>query len=119
MAKEAQLEEDLFELEGKAKDDSEYLNNVKKIQKYFETMYSPDTDMDNTDVDEMTKAIIDRIDVIPINEKQMRLEIKLKMGGKGDITYIRNGERYGCRSGNISMKMIQSYENSMKNGNMQ
>ena len=82
-------------------------------------MYSPDTDMDNTDVDEMTKAIIDRIDVIPINEKQMRLEIKLKMGGKGDITYIRNGERYGCRSGNISKKMIQSYENSMKNGNMQ
>ena len=106
----SRLEEDLFELECKAKDDSEYLNNVKKIQRYFETMYSPVTDMDNTDVDEMTKAIIDRIDVIPINEKQMRLEIKLKMGGKGDITYIRNGERYGCRSGNISNRMRENGE---------
>ena len=80
-------------------------------------MYSPDGDMDNTDVDEMTKAIIDRIDVIPINEKQMRLEVKLKMGGKGDITYIRSGERYGCRSGNISKKMVEAYENGMKGSN--
>ncbi len=110
----SQLEENLFELESKAQEDVEYLNNVKKIQRYFETMYSPDKTMDNTDVDEMTKAIIDRIDVIPINEDQMRLEVKLKMGGKGDITYIRRGERYGCRSGVISKKMIESYEKSMK-----
>ncbi len=110
----SQLEENLFELEGKAQEDIEYLNNVKKIQRYFETMYSPDKTMDNTDVDEMTKAIIDRIDVIPINEDHMRLEVKLKMGGKGDITYIRRGERYGCRSGVISKKMIESYEKSMK-----
>lgn len=110
----SQLEESLFELEGKAQADVEYLNNVKKIQKYFETMYSPDKTMDNADVDEMTKTIIDRIDVIPINEDQMRLEVKLKMGGKGDITYIRKGERYGCRSGVISKKMISAYENSMK-----
>ncbi len=110
----SQLEENLFELEGKAQEDIEYLNNVKKIQRYFETMYSPDKTMDNTDVDEMTKAIIDRIDVIPINEDQMRLEVKLKMGGKGDITYIRRGERYGCRSGIISKKMVEAYENSMK-----
>ena len=109
----SQLEENLFELEGKAQEDIEYLNNVKKIQRYFETMYSPDKTMDNTDVDEMTKAIIDRIDVIPINEDQMRLEVKLKMGGKGDITYIRRGERYGCRSGVISKKMIESYEQNL------
>ncbi len=110
-----QLEESLFELEGKAQEDIEYLNNVKKIQRYFETMYSPDKTMDNTDVDEMTKAIIDRIDVIPTNEDQMRLEVKLKMGGKGDITYIRRGERYGCRSGVISKKMIEKYENDLSN----
>lgn len=115
----SQLEESLFELEGKAQDDIEYLNNVKKIQSYFETMYSSDKTMDHTDVDEMTKAIIDRIDVIPINEKQMRLEIKLKMGGKGDITYIRRGERYGCRSGLISKKMIKKYEQDLANGNGQ
>lgn len=110
----SQLEESLFELEDKAQEDAEYLNNVKKIQRYFETMYSPDKMMDNTDVDEMTKAVIDRIDVIPINENQMRLEVKLKMGGKGDITYIRKGERYGCRSGLISKKMIKAYEDSIK-----
>ena len=110
----SQLEENLFELEGKAEEDIEYLNHVKKIQRYFETMYSPGKTMDNTEVDEMTKAIIDRIDVIPINEDQMRLEVKLKMGGKGDITYIRRGEHYGCRSGVISKKMIEAYENGMK-----
>lgn len=108
------LEDEIKELENKSKDDDEYLKNIQKIKKYFETMYSPDEEMDKTAVDEMTKTIIDRIDVIPINEESMRLEVKLKMGGKGDITYIRNGDRYGRRSGLISKKMIESYENQMK-----
>ncbi len=108
------LETEIEELENKSKDDDEYLKNVQKIKKYFETLYCPDEEMDKTAVDEMTKAIIDRIDVIPINDDSMRLEVKLKMGGKGDITYIRNGDRYGRRSGLISKKMIEDYENKIK-----
>ncbi len=110
------LENEIEELENKSKDDDEYLNNVKKIKHYFENMYCPEGEMDKTAVDEMTKAIIDRIDVYPLNEESMRLEVKLKMGGKGDITYIRNGDRYGRRSGLISKKMIQKYEQDLANG---
>ena len=70
--------------------------------------------MDKTAVDAMVKAIIDRIDVIPKNENSMALEVKLKTGGTEDLTYIRKGERYARRSGVISKKMIESYENSIK-----
>ena len=90
------------------------MHNVKEIQKYFENLYAPDVEMDKAAVDEMVKVIIDRIDVYPVTATSMRLEVKLKMGGVGDITYIRSGERYGRRSGIISKKMIESYENSMK-----
>jgi len=44
----------------------------------------------------------------------MRLEVKLKSGGRGDITYIRNGKQYSCRYGDISKKMVEAYENSIK-----
>ena len=109
-----ELEEELTALEKTSEDDSKYLENIKKIQNYFQTLYEPDVEMDKVAVDEMVKVIIDRIDVYPVTETSMRLEVKLKMGGVGDITYIRNGERYGRRSGIICKKMVQSYENGMK-----
>ena len=109
-----ELEEELTALEKTSEDDSKYLENIKKIQNYFQTLYEPDVEMDKVAVDEMVKVIIDRIDVYPVTETSMRLEVKLKMGGVGDITYIRNGERYGRRSGIICKKMIEAYENSMK-----
>ena len=58
----------------------------------------------------MVSTIVDRIDVIPKNDEEMRLEIKLKTGKKSDITYVRQGSRYGCRSGHISKKMIDAYK---------
>ena len=109
-----ELEEELTALEKTSEDDSKYLENIKKIQNYFQTLYEPDVEMDKVAVDEMVKVIIDRIDVYPVTETSMRLEVKLKMGGVGDITYIRNGERYGRRSGIICKKMIADYESRMK-----
>ena len=111
-----ELEEELTALEKTSEDDSKYLENIKKIQNYFQTLYEPDVEMDKVAVDEMVKVIIDRIDVYPVTETSMRLEVKLKMGGVGDITYIRNGERYGRRSGIICKKMIQKYEQDLANG---
>lgn len=110
-----ELEEELTALEKTSEDDSKYLENIKKIQNYFQTLYEPDVEMDKVAVDEMVKVIIDRIDVYPVTETSMRLEVKLKMGGVGDITYIRNGERYGRRSGIICKKMIEKYEKDMQN----
>ena len=112
----ADLEADVRNLEKNFKDDDEYLDSVKKIQNYFKTMYFPGVYMTETAVDEMVDAIIDRIDIVPINENTMRLEVKLKSGGRGDITYIRTGKQYACRYGDISNKMIQKYEQDLANG---
>lgn len=109
-----QLEEDLFEAEKIAENDSIYLENIEAVKRYFETMYDPETVMDKIAVDAMVKAIIDRIDVIPKNETTMALEVKLKTGTKEGLTYIRSGERYARRSGAISKKMVEAYENSIK-----
>ncbi len=111
-----QLEEDIADLEKTSEEDAEYLRNVKQVQRYFEGLCDRDTEMDKIAVDEMVKAIIDRIDVVPMNDDKMKLEIKLKSGLKGNLTYIRNGERYGCRSGAISKKMIQKAEQDLANG---
>jgi len=45
----------------------------------------------------------------------MRLEVKIKVSSSfKEMTYIRNGLRYGARSGNIVKKMVEAYENSIK-----
>ena len=106
----SQLEEDIHTIEQKAAEDVDYAKELAKIEKYFLTMYSSDHEMTKDEVDEMVRAMIDRIDVIPSTGCQMRMEIKLKTGIIGDIAYIRRGERYGRRSGHISKKMIDSYK---------
>ncbi len=112
----SQLEEEINELSKLSEDDEDYLSSVKNVQKYFQTMYDPNTIMEKTAVDEMAKVIIDRIDVSFVNETTMRLEVKLKKGGKADFTYIRNGSRYARHSGVISKKMIKKYEQDLANG---
>ena len=63
-------------------------------------------------VDELARAIIDHIDVVPVNKNAMKLEIKLKTGLSADFSYVRTGERYARRSAPIIKKMIDSYKNS-------
>ena len=97
----SQLEEDIHTLEKKAEETVDYAKEIANIENYFRTMYSPDHQMSKDEVDEMTKAIIDRIDVVPINEKSMKLEVKLKTGLSAEIAYIHANERYVRRSGHI------------------
>ena len=104
------LSKDLEYYKNKAIDSDKYVNEIKKIENYIKTMYHPEVEMSKIQVDEMAKTIIDRINVIPINEESMKLEIKLKTGMDSDITYIRAGNRYGRRSGLIIKKMIDSYK---------
>ncbi len=106
----SQLEEDIHTLEKKAQETVDYAKEMANIESYFRTMYSPDHQMSKDEVDEMTKAIIDRIDVVPINEKSMKLEVKLKTGLSAEIAYIQADERYVRRSGHICKKMIDSYK---------
>lgn len=108
------LKEEIQKLESKFLDSKDYVSELRKIEQFFRTMYKKDAVMDKTSVDDIANAIIDRIDVVPINSDSMKLEIKLKTGIESDVTYIRNGSRYGRRSGLISKKMIESYENGAK-----
>lgn len=110
----SQLEEELFDEEKIAQNDSEYLQNIEEIKRYFETMYDRNNSMEKVAVDAMIKTIIERIDVIPINDTAMALEIKLKTGSTADLTYARKVGSGSRRSGVISKKMIESYENNMK-----
>ena len=110
-----ELESEIDKLSKKHDDDEEYARNLKKIEKYFREMYQPDAQMTKEQVDEMVNAVIDRVEVVPINEKSMKLDIKLKTGVNEPLTYVRNGNRYGCRSGHISKKMIDAYKTNGSN----
>jgi hypothetical protein len=106
----AQLEEDIFQLETKASQTADYAAEMQKIEEYFRTLYRPGHIMSKEEVDEMAKTMIDRIDVVPVNRTEMKLEIKLKTSASADISYIRSGDRYGRRSGHITKKMIDAYK---------
>lgn len=106
----SQLEEDIHTLELKAREKDDYAKEMENIERYFRTMYTHGHQMSHDEVDEMTKAIIDRIDVVPINEDSMKLEVKLKTNISAEITYERSEGRFVRRSGHISKKMIDSYK---------
>lgn len=106
----AQLEEDIYRLETKADQTADYAAEMQKIEQYFKTLYRPGHIMSEDEVDELAKTMIDRIDVVPVNGSEMKLEVKLKTNLDADISYVRNGERYGRRSGHISKKMIDAYK---------
>jgi len=94
----------------KSQDSEQYAKNIRRIGDYFRNMYDPTGVMTKEDVDEMAKAVIDRIDVVPMNKNTMKLQIKLLTGDNEPVTYVRKGARYARRSGNISKKMIDSYK---------
>ena len=106
----SQLEEDIHAMETKAQETVDYAKEMEKIENYFRTMYTPGHQMTHDEVDEMAKAIIDRIDVVPINAESMKLEVKLKTDLSAEIAYIRDDERFVRRSGHICKKMIDSYK---------
>ena len=104
------IEHQIRFIEKKSENDNSYAKAIKRIEKYFREMYDPSLPMNKEQVDEMAKAVIDRISVVPINKNTMKLEIKLLTGESEPMTYIRNGERYARRSGLTSKKMIDAYK---------
>lgn len=109
-----ELEENINSIKNAGKQTEEYVKEIKNIEHYFKTMYSPDRDMTREQVDEMAKAIIDRIVVVPVNSDRMKLEIYLKTGENADIAYVANSRRSNRRSGHISKKMIDAYKQGIK-----
>ena len=69
-------------------------------------MYDPTGVMTKEDVDEMTKNIIDRIEVVPINDTEMKLQIRLMTGASDSMTYTKKGRKTTRRSGNISKMKV-------------
>jgi len=111
----SELYENIHELEEASKSSKHYLEDIKNIEKYFRNMYSPDGDMTKEQVDEMATAVIERIDVIPINENSMKLEIFLKIDtAAAEVMYHRKQGKISRRSGNITKKMIDAYKQGIK-----
>lgn len=74
----SQLEEESRALELKSQQSSDYAAELEKIETCFKELYRPGHIMSKEEVDEMAGAMIDRIDVVPVNSTEMKLEIKLK-----------------------------------------
>ena len=111
----SQLEEELHELENSAQDESQYFKDIQEVKKLFLDMYDPEMEMTKEQVDNLVKTLVDRIDVVPVSDTEMALELKLKVSTTVEkMAYIRNGLRYGARSGIILKKMIKEYEQNMK-----
>lgn len=108
-----EIEEEIFAIEKKSLESEDYVKELEKIESYFKDMYKPDRDMTKEEVDEMVETIIDRINVIPKNDNCMKLEIKLKTGANNDYYYSRGKGKHGCRSGQISKKMIENYKQGL------
>ena len=106
----SRLEEEITAAARRASEKADYAGELAKIGQYFRTMYAPDHIMTQMEVDEMVRAVVDRIDVIPLDETAVKLEVKLKTGLYSEISYVRSGNRYGRRSGHITKKMIDSYK---------
>ncbi|MBE6755390.1 MAG: recombinase family protein [Ruminococcaceae bacterium] len=107
------LEEDLEELREKSNSESDYMESIKRIEKYFLTMYDPNCNMSKTQVDDMVDAVIEKIYVVPVNETSMRLDVRLKTGDSRNLTYDKNGNLVR-RSGIMFKKMIRAYEENMR-----
>ena len=112
----SQLEEELHELENSAQDESQYFKDIQEVKKLFLDMYDPEMEMTKEQVDNLVKTLVDRIDVVPVSGTEMALELKLKVSTTVEkMAYIRNGLRYGARSGIILKNMIKKYESDIAN----
>lgn len=105
------LDESLRQLENSKKNSLNYADNIRQIEKYFKDNAILDTDFDKSRIDEIVKAIVERINVSPIDDSSMRLEICLKTGENLDYRYT---SKTGRHSEIIIKKMIESYENGAK-----
>ena len=105
------IESEIAYIRSKSEDDEQYAKSIRRIGDYFEKMYDPDGEcMTKQQVDEMAKAVIERIDVVPINERSMKLQIRLMTGDSKPLTYLKKGARANRHSAVISKKMIDSYK---------
>ncbi len=102
----ASIQSDMQQVQTEQLQKHDYAKSVKEIEQYLKEMYNPDTEMTKHQIDEMVDAIVDRIDVVPVNQTEMKLIVKLKTGQSTPVHYIRTGQRYGRRSGIMVNIMI-------------
>lgn len=107
-----ELSKELNDLKNAERSQKDYIKAVKEIRKFFMDTFSDESvyDMDDNQLDDLVRILVERINVVPIDDKSMHLTIQLKMGISGDVKY----QKLVHRSGHISKKMIQQYENSLK-----
>ena len=109
----SELEQKINDLERDKEAEKEYVKGLQEIRDFFTKLFAADPDineMTDEQMDDIIKTVIERINVTSIDDQSMKLTILLKMGIFADIKY----NRHELRSGHISKKMIQQYENGLK-----
>lgn len=128
------LEEELDKLRRKAQEKDPLISDVEDLRRYFLRYLDELAEQKIRLTDDIIKKLIQRIEVTPINEQEMELNIILKTQQETRTMYksaphrstrkkstpgIAYKEQSGppqpiLRSGNMGKKMIEAYENSMK-----
>lgn len=91
--------------------EKDLIDAAERIKSYISKFYTPGTEMTKSEIDDITAVVLDHIDVEPIDDSHMKLEIKLKSSENPNIQiYTRTGAQYGCCSGHITKKMIDAYK---------
>lgn len=97
----------------KSKADSvDYQNEINAVKKFIKNKCSEKISPFDIQFQEIVKNLIKRIDVTPIDHDHMQIDICLKSGIADNAVVMRNATN--CRSGMISKKMIESYEQNAK-----
>lgn len=112
-----ELKYEIEQLNNKTSKELNHTNEIFEIKDYIEKTFSikqEDEDVSKEILDGFIDKAIDKIIVTPINKRHSRLEIVLKTGQKGNISYIysnrykntlEEGEEYICRSGQMFKKI--------------
>lgn len=107
-----EIEKRLNALRKEISSSSDYLKEVNDIRRFIKSRCTQKISPTDFQFQEIIKNMIERIDVSPIDSEHMNLEIFLKTGNAENAVVMRNSTYR--RSGIISKKMIESYEQSAK-----
>lgn len=98
-------------------EDTAIKKRISAIRTHISQISSQEGDLSAEQIDALVVDLVDKILVTPVNEDKMQIEILLKDGNCGQADYSKcgnNKEFSFCRLGNISKKMIESYEQNAK-----
>ena len=110
-----ELNKELCSLVSKNSNKDETIRRINDIRKYFHTTFDSDKPFTKEAINSLCKTLVEQITVSSVSPIKMNVTISLKMGVEKSYDIIDSkGTRRRQTFGNISKKMIESYEQSAK-----